>query len=192
MVHGRITRTGTIVGLTAAFMALAVFSGCQQMATYPAIEVTGKYQWPSAEPVPTIVAECYRYAQQKYVKGEALPINLPENVPADVYDKVLVHLNKDTAEGESTYRPMIFPDEKAIHFTEVRTRGMHAQVDLIYPTTAGFHQLVTLSLDRSVVERWKVRSERKWLTRNLPTPQPNYVPPPPGMDAKQKMAAAKR
>jgi hypothetical protein len=161
------------------------------MATYPAVEVTGKYQWPSAEPVPRILAVCYDYAQDRFVSSEPLPINLPEGVPADVYEKVFAHLNKEHPSGTSVYRPMIFPDEKAVHFTEVRTRGTHAQVDMIYPTQHGFNQFVTLTLDRSVLEPWKVRSERKWVTRNLKAPTPNYVAPP-DEDAKRKMANAKR
>jgi hypothetical protein len=155
--------------------------GCQQMATYPGVEVTAKYQRPAAEPVPTIIAVSAKYIRDHYLDGRDLPINLPEGVPSTVYDKVFTHLDGG--------RPMVFPDEQAIHFTEIRTRTMNAQVDVIFPDSGGFNQFYTLSLEHSVLEKWHVKSERKWAMGAIKTPAPNYVAPEPEQPKEQTAAA---
>ena len=97
-----------------------------------------------------------------------------------VYEKVFTHLDGG--------RPMQIPGERAIHITEVRTRAMHAQVDMMYPTPKGFYQFVTLTLERSVLESWRVKSERKWAMRDVRPPTPNFVPPPPTDEPQQQTA----
>lgn len=184
MFHGSPFKVLKMPAGMAAVVILAglemVMGGCQQYATYPPVEVTARMQRPAAEPVPTIIADAVLYARDNFVGGQALPINLPEEVPATVYEKVFTHLDGG--------RPMQIPGERAIHITEVRTRAMHAQVDMMYPTPKGFYQFVTLTLERSVLESWRVKSERKWAMRDVRPPTPNFVPPPPTDEPQQQTA----
>lgn len=193
MHHGRAHMNRKFVAIaTLAIAALGMLGGCQQFATYPGVEVTSKFQRADAEPVPTILACCVRYARDRYLNGEILPINLPEKTPASVYDKTIAHLTSGkNGDALPECRPMIFPDEPAIHFTEIRTRAMHAQVDMIYPTENGFHQFVTLTLERTVMQPWRVKGERKWLVRGVEVPPPHFVPAP-EEDPKEKMARTMR
>ena len=172
MSMGRISgfsRCAVVLGLLAALTA-----GCQQYATYPPVEITAKLQRPAAEPVPTIIATSVQYARDNFVASKTLPINLPEGVPPSVYDKVFTHLGGG--------QPLQSPEEEAIHITEIRTRGMDAQVDMTYPRTDGLYQLVTLTLQHSLMQKWHVKSMRKWALRDVEAPKPNYVarpaPPP--------------
>jgi hypothetical protein len=194
MHHGRsLTNRKNHLFAALALVVTAMFGGCQQFATYPGVEVTSGFQRADAEPVPTILACSARYARDRYMNGEMLPINLPEKTPASVYDKTIAHLTSDkNVELVPECRPMIFPEEPAIHFTEIRTRAMHAQVDMIYPTSGGFYQFVTLTLERSVLEPWRVKGERKWLVRKIEVPVPNFEPAPPEEDPKEEMAKAQR
>ena len=156
MFHGSPFKVLKMPAGMAAVVILAglemVMGGCQQYATYPPVEVTARMQRPAAEPVPTIIADAVLYARDNFVGGQALPINLPEEVPATVYEKVFTHLDGG--------RPMQIPGERAIHITEVR----------------------------SVLESWRVKSERKWAMRDVRPPTPNFVPPPPTDEPQQQTA----
>ena len=193
MYHGRsLTNRKNHAFAALVLVVTAAFGGCQQFATYPGVEVTSSFQRADAEPVPTILACSVRYARDRYLDGEILPINLPEKTPSTVYDKTIAHLTDPKAEEPlPECRPMIFPEERAIHFTEIRTRAMHAQVDMIYPAKDGFYQFVTLTLERTVVNPWRVKGERKWLVRKIETPGPNFVPAP-QIDPMEKMAKSRR
>jgi len=193
MHHGRsLLNRNLVVFAALAAMILGNLGGCQQFATYPGVEVTSSFQRADAEPVPTILACSVRYARDRYLIGEILPINLPEKTPASVYDKTIAHLTSAKSEDPlPECRPMIFPEERALHFVEIRTRAMHAQVDMIYPTADGFYQFVTLTLERTVVQPWRVKGERKWLVRKIEVPAPNFVPAP-EEDPKEKMARTMR
>lgn len=169
MTHGRMCPAWTIL----AFLT-ACFAGCQQWSTYPPVELTARLNRPAAEPVPTVIAQAIGYARAQYLNGEEFPINLPKGVPAEVYDKVFEKLGGG--------RPMERPDEKAIHITEVRTRALNAQVDMIYSRPDGVPQFVTLSLEHGVFEKWRVTSARPWAIRNVEVPEPNYVPARPKPD----------
>lgn len=162
---GGILRCGAGFGLLAA-----IATGCQQYATYPPVEITAKLQRPAAEPVPTIIATSVQYARDNFVASKTLPINLPEGVPPSVYDKVFTHLGGG--------QPLQSPEEEAIHITQIRTRGMDAQVDMTYPRTDGLYQLVTLTLEHNLMEKWHVISVRKWALRDVEAPKPNYVARP--------------
>jgi hypothetical protein len=157
--------------LAAAFLLIGLASGCQQWSTYPPVELTARLQRPAAEPVPTVIAESIRYAREKFLDGRDLPINLPQGVSAAVYDKVFAHLGGG--------RPMQAAGESAIHITEVRTRAMNAQVDMIYPRADGIHQFVTLTLEHGMFEKWRVVRSKPWVMRDVVPPGPNYVSPPP-------------
>jgi hypothetical protein len=87
-----------------------------------------------------------------------------------VYDKVFTHLGGG--------HPLMSPEEEAIHITQIRTRGMDAQVDMTYPRTDGLYQLVTLTLEHSVMTKWHVKSFRRWALRDVEAPKPNYVAAP--------------
>jgi hypothetical protein len=167
----------------AMFMVVvAVGNGCQQFSTYPPVElpVAARLQRPAAEPVPTIIARSVEYVRERFGVAGDLPLNLPEGVPASVYDKVFARLGG----GE----PMMQPGQRAIHIVQVRTRGMDAQVDLIYPRPDGPHQEVTLTLGHYVFQKWQVRSVRKWGVPVHSPPPPHYVapPPPPPTPAEQE------
>ena len=194
MNYGRsLINRNRVVFASLALLALTALGGCQQFATYPGVEVTSGFQRADAEPVPTILACSVRYARDRYLDGEMLPINLPEKTPASVYDKTIAHLTGGkTEEPLPECRPMIFPEERAIHFTEIRTRAMHAQVDMIYPTKDGFYQFVTVTLERTVIHPWRVKGDRKWLVRKIEVPGPNFVPAPPEEEPTEQMAKSVR
>lgn len=173
-------RTVARVVRIAFFLAVCgAIGGCQQWSTYPPIEmpITARMQRPAAEPVPNIIAISIQYAEDRLGVEKGLPINLPEGVPASVYEKVFAHLGGG--------RPMTQPGERAIHIKEVRTRGMDAQVDMLYPRSDGLYQFATLTLGHYVFEKWQVRSVRKWGVPAVP-PVPNYVAPPPPKEKEEK------
>ena len=167
MKHGRSTIAALIVGLV-----IVVATGCSPWATYPPVEIKPAKQLTreSWEPVPTVMAVAVQYARDTYTKDQDLAINLPEGTPALVYDKVIAKV------GEG--RPLRNAGEPAIHIKEVRTRGFDAQVDLVYARPDGMHQLVTLTLNRTVFQSWRVVNARPWQLRDFTPPAPNYVPPP--------------
>src|SRR5437773_2216679 len=92
-------------------------------------------------------------------------------MPSSVYDKVIAHLGAGQA--------MQSAGEKAVHVTEVRTRGFDATVDLMYPRTDALYQPVTLTLQRSVLEGWRVIGTRTWQYKDAKPPAPNLEAPPP-------------
>lgn len=151
-------------------MAAGVLSSCAPWSTYPPVETTGRFTKPTFEPMPTVMATAIRFAQEKYVKDQNLPINLPEGTPAQAYQKVFEKLGK--GEGHTD------PAKKALHITQVRTRGFDAQVDLIYPRADGLHQQVTLTLRGNALFKYRVVSERPWRLRDVTPPAPSYVPIP--------------
>lgn len=149
--------------------ALAIFLiGCSPSGTYPPVEITGKLIKPTHEPIPTLMAVAIRYARENYGKDQDLAINLPAGTTAEAYETVF----KKVGGG----RPMMDSGEKAIHIQEVRSRNFNAQVDLIYPRADGLNQLVTLTLHRGMLEKYRVERARAWQIRDVEAPEPSYVP----------------
>lgn len=158
---------GSIIGCA---IMVSFSGGCQQWSTYPPVEVTSRLQRPAAEPLPTIIADSIKYTREHYTNGQDLPINLPTGMPASVYDKVIAHLGAG--------QPMQSSGEKAVHITEVRTRGFDAAVDLMYPRSDTLYQPVTLTLQRSVLAGWRVIATRTWQYKDATPPGPNFTAPP--------------
>jgi hypothetical protein len=167
MTHG--CASNPIKFLAAASGLTIILAACAPSSTYPPVETTARLTKPTFEPVPTVIATAIRYAQENYTKDQDVAINLPPGVPAAAYDKVFAKLGGG--------RPMMNPDEPAIHITEVRTRNFNAQVDMIYPRADGLNQFVTLSMKRSVLENYRVERARPWQLRDVASMAPNYVVP---------------
>jgi hypothetical protein len=153
--------------------AVVFLASCAPMSTYPPVEYAAatKITRPTFEPVPTVMAVAIEYARQHLTPDSDPAINLPRGAGPEVYEKIIKKLD-----GEG--RPMTRSDEPAIHIVEVRTRGFHGEVDMIYTKPEGFNDFVTLFLRRSAVENWHVDRTRPWRMRSITLPQPNYVPPP--------------
>ena len=156
---------GLMVCMLTALIALLA-SGCAPMATYPPVEHTRALSRPAYEPIPTLMAESFRYAHERYQVADELIFNLPEGVTTNVYHMVARKL------GEA--RPMFADDERAYTISEIRTRGSEAQADLIYPRADGLHQLVTIYFKASLLDGWKVASTRQWRIYSQ-APQPRFT-----------------
>lgn len=162
----------SMLRLAPLLAAASLLTACSPWSTYPPVEVktATKLTRETWEPVPTVMAAAVRYARDRFTPDEDLPVNLPEGTPSTVYDKVFAKLGYG--------RPLLNAGEKAVHVTEVRTRGFNAQVDLVYTKPTGMNQLVTLTLTRTLVDPWHVTGSRPWQLRDFTVPAPNYVPPP--------------
>jgi len=147
-------------------LAAATIAGCAPFATYPPVEGSTAINNPSYEPVPSIIADAVRYTHNRYGDDREYAINLPANTPAKVYDKVLEKL------GEST--PMTSPDEWAYHVVAIRSRGLNAEADVVFPRDNAPPAMVTLHL-RKNLSSYSVQSAKVW---NYPVdlPAPNWVP----------------
>jgi len=146
--------------------------GCSEWSTYPTVEVKAGTVLARSESrsVVDVMAASIEYTQDNLVKGQDLAINLPKGTPAEAYDKVIAKL------GDG--RVMLNDADEAIHVQEVRTRGMNAEVDLIFPRADGLNQLVTLRLERTLFEMYSVKDYKFWQLRSVATPAANYVAPP--------------
>lgn len=159
------------------FMLLAL-NACSPWATYPPVEtkMAQSMTRETFEPVPTVMAVALQYARDKYYPEQDVAINLPAGTPAMVYDKVIKKLGWG--------HPLVIPDDVALFVSEVRTRSFNGQVDLIHRRTDGLYEMVTISMSRGPVNKYKVDGFRIWQWRNLQAPMPNYVEPPASQPAK--------
>ncbi len=157
-------RFAALLGLAAAL------SGCARWATHPPIEGTERSGGPSVEPIPSLMADAIRFAHDRYGGQDDVIINLPEGTPAAVYEMVTERLGSG--------RPMMASSERAYHVTEVRVRGLDAQVDLLSPRKDGYYHFVTISFRLDLLHGYRVASTRLWRIREEPLP-PNYKPRPP-------------
>jgi len=159
------------ISVTAAisFALTAALWSCAPFATYPPIDGAVGIDNPVYEPVPTIMADSFRYVHDRYNAGhDAFAVNLPPGTPAKVYDKVLLKLG--------TGEPMTDSSQWGYHLVELRSRGLSAEADFVVPRPGAPHALVTLHLEKQFND-YSVKSAKVW---NLPVsvPGPNYVPPP--------------
>jgi hypothetical protein len=163
--------TGTLL------LALAFFlCGCTPWATYPPIEDISN---PALAPIPTLMAEAVRYVhEQDDGEGEVV-LNLPEDTPAKVYDKVLEKLGAG--------RPMETGDRQAYHVEAVRVRAVDAEVDLIHPGNGGAPELMTIYFQQQFLDGWRVKWHRRWRIR-IEAPEVRYVPLPPEEEEPQPQA----
>jgi hypothetical protein len=165
-------RNSFIAGTMLAWMALA--SACAPFATYPPIDGAVGIDNPAYEPVPTIMADSFRYVHDRYNAGhDSYAVNLPPGTPSKVYDKVLLKLGA----GE----PMTDSSQWGYHLVELRSRGLSAEADFVVPRQGAPHAMVTLHLEKQF-NNYSVKSAKVW---NLPVsvPGPNYIPPPPVEEA---------
>ncbi len=159
-----------------AILVLVVLSagGCSRWATHPPLEGTGASGQTSAVPSPSLMADAIRFAHNHYRGHDEVIINLPEGTPAAVYEMVTDRLGSG--------RPMMASSERAYHVTEVRVRGLDAQVDLLSPRKDGYYHFVTISFRQDLLRGYQVASTRLWRIREEP-PAPNYRSPPPRPEA---------
>jgi hypothetical protein len=153
----------------AAATVTAAMASCTPRVTYPSPVGTVSLGNVATEPVPTVMAEAIRFANDWYGKNTPPVINLPPSTPAEVYDVVLRRIG----EGE----PMRHPSQKAFHVEAVRVNGMTAEVDMIHPGTIGDYQSVTIYLRNNIWRGWEITNSRPWRFRVAPPP-PHYVPAP--------------
>lgn len=142
--------------------------GCAAWSTYPAIPGALQVGHPEVEPLPTIMAEAVRYSNERYLEMEEPVFNLPKGVTVATYESVKRRLRGGVAMRE--------PGERAVHVTQIRTRGPHAEVDIVYPRSDGHYQLVTLNMRQRVLNRFHVESTRLWRIR-VDVPEPSYPQP---------------
>ncbi len=157
-------RFAALLGLAAAL------SGCSRWATHPPLEGTRPSGGPTAEPIPSLMADAIRFAHNRYGGHDEVIINLPEGTPAAVYEMVTDRLGSG--------RPMMASSERAYHVIEVRVRGLDAQVDLLSPRKDGYYHFVTISFRQDLLRGYRVASTRLWRIREEP-PSPHFTSPTP-------------
>jgi len=154
--------------IAAGALGLATLSGCTPWATYPHVKGMTEIGSPATEPVPTLMARAITYVRETRCGGAPHAINLPPGVPAKVYTDVI----KKAGFGE----PMSSPDQLAYSVTEVRLRGLNAEVDVVYPDpTRNEYRLMTIKYRNSVMPGWNVVDTRIW-NIHVETPAPHFVP----------------
>lgn len=161
-------RISTVVALS--ITAMAGLWSCAPFATYPPIDGAVGIDNPVYEPVPTIMADSFRYVHDRYNAGhDAFAVNLPPGTSFKVYDMVLAKLGSGA--------PMTASTQWGYHLVELRSRGLSAEADFVVPRPGAPHAMVTLHLEKQFND-YSVKSAKVW---NLPVsvPVPNYVPPPP-------------
>lgn len=163
--HRHIARLMLIPG--AAAMALLA-TGCAPWATYPPVEHTARLVDPAFEPMPTLMADAVRYADETYNAMDEPVFNLPEGVKPRVYDLVIRKLGRG--------RPMMAGDTRAYHITAIRTRGPEAEVDVVAPRADGLYELVTLHFKEKFGKGYQIASTRQWRL-HVDVPGPHYVAP---------------
>jgi len=155
--------------IRAAGMTLFIvllLGGCAPWVTYPPIEGAAQIGHPRLEPVPSIITESIRFANDRFAKMEGeIVFNLPPGSPAPLY--------QDVARRLGNARPMKADDERAIHVTEVRVRARDAEADVVYPRPVGHHEIGTLKLRQTVLHHFKVEQSRLWRIHVDP-PAPNF------------------
>ncbi len=161
-------RIGRAIAATVLLaITIIAMTACTPWATYPPIEGAANVGSPAAEPMPRLMAEAIMHTQERFLPEQAPIIyNLPQGATTKLY--------ADAARWMPSARPMEQGDENtAIHVTEVRLRVMDAQVDVIYPRTAGHHEFVTLYFKKDLVQGWRVTDSRLWRIRQG-APEPTY------------------
>lgn len=143
-------------------------SGCASWSTYPPVETTAKFVRAESGPIANVAAASIQYAHAKYTPDETLAFNLPPGSPPALYEAVLAYL-----EGKA--KPMEREGQPAIHVVEIRTRGFNAQADVIYVRADGLHQMVTLTLQKSIASPYRVVRAHGWAVRKLDLPPPTFV-----------------
>jgi hypothetical protein len=160
--------------IAAMMMAVALTTvGCAPYATYPPIEVDVARDMtsPTFEPIPTLMVEAIRYTHENYGHGEVdFAWNLPRGTPHGAYTMVEKRLGVG--------HPLREAGERAYHVQTVRSRGVEAEVDVIYPRQDGLYELVTISFRNEIFAGgWQVKRARPWYIRVEP-PEPSWVEPP--------------
>ncbi len=166
-----------------ALIAVAlVLTGCASWTTYPPIPGAAQLGRPDYEPGPAVMAEAIRYVNDRHMKEAGIGdiarrereiiFNLPEGIPAEVYDKVAKHLGEDVSA-----RPMTEDDRRAIHVTGVRIRAFDSEVDVVYPRPDGMHEMIMLSMRQNLLNRHRVIGSRLWRI-HVTAPPAHYVAPP--------------
>jgi len=151
-----------------ATLMLTALAGCTPWATYPNVKGMTEIGSATTPPVPTLMARAIGYVKDNKAGGADYAINLPPGVPANVY--------ADIKERLGFGNPMISSAELAYHVTEIRLRGLNAEVDVVYPDINAEFQLVTLYFRNSVMPGWNVVNSRQWAI-NVNVPGPHYVAP---------------
>jgi hypothetical protein len=147
---------------------VAALAGCTPWATYPHVKGMTELGSPATEPVPTLMARAIMYVKDTRCDGAEHAINLPPGVPAKVYTEV--------AEKAGFGAPMQSDSDLAYSVTEVRLRGLNAEVDIVYPAAdTGEYQLMTLKYRNSVMPGWNVVDTRVW-NIYVESPTPNFIP----------------
>jgi len=161
----------TAMAAAATIFIVINSGGCAEWSTYPTVEVKAGTMLarPEARTVVSVMAASVSYTQEHLTQGQDLAINLPWGAPAEAYDKVFAKIGSG--------RPMQADGEPAIHLKEVRTRGMHAEADVIYPRADGLNQLTTLYLECTLFETYSVKDFKAWQLRSVAAPTANYVAP---------------
>lgn len=156
-----------VIACTGLGVGIALAS-CAPFATYPPIEGASSIDNPAYEPVPSIMAAAIQHVHARFGGEREYFINLPAGCPAKVYDLVIAKLGTGT--------PMTQPDQWTYHVTQVRSRAMNAECDLVFPRAGGGVGQITVHL-RKELTGYSVQSSKIW---NLPVeaPPPHYVPAP--------------
>jgi len=149
------------------FAALLVGVGCTPLATYPPVEGTRTVE-PWMHPVPEVMGVSLRHTRAIMNPAHPPIINLPEGVTASTWETVMSYLGPDA-------RVMTADDPTAFAVTQIRVSGSRAECDVVYPTTDGLAQLVTIGLRTDPFQSWRVDFVRKW---RIPAemPGPTYTP----------------
>ncbi|HWB20470.1 MAG TPA: hypothetical protein VG711_09240 [Phycisphaerales bacterium] len=156
-------------------------AACAPWASYPPVETTAKFTKATYEPIPTLMTEGIRCMNERYgEKSGDFAFNLPAGTPAKVYDTVIQRLGGG--------HPLSNPAEPAYHITQVRSRDLDGEVDVIFPGADGVYQSATIKLHKELVGPYQVTDVRIWHFPVQP-PAPNYPPPMPEGEPQTKPAS---
>ncbi len=172
----RPTSPAARVVLPGLLLVAVALIGCGVNVTYPPVRGTPSFVGtPVTEPVPTLMSEAVVWVRARHGAGwDDIAVNLPPRTKKWVYDRVI--------EKAGFGRIMTSADDRpVISVSEVRVRGLSAEVDVIYPRFDTW-EFATLTLERDVVDRFRVVRSKIWRLRIKP-PTPNFDPaldaPPP-------------
>jgi hypothetical protein len=148
------------IPLAVALGAAGLLAACTPLATYPPDSRAANPKAVVNEPIPTIMAETVLYCNAKYPVGGDPAICLPAGSSTKLYDRVIRLLGQG--------HPMTDPDEPAYHITEVRSRGLKAEVDVFVPRADGTYRYATMTFRAEPFEGYAHAATRWWKTGDQP------------------------
>lgn len=155
---------------------LAALTGCNP---YLYINVPAQYgdlarNDPNADIVRTVEVESLKYMLAARPLDAPTAIKLPTGTTDLSYADVARR-----AGGEGIVVPLSAGEDAASHVevTQVRIRGVFAEIDMMYPTVAGSPQLLTVYLEYKPMNDWVTNRVQDWPGARHPIDHGGIVEP---------------